>query len=152
MAAATLIVGGSLNLADTFRLYGNQESILSGPIPAVAQRINDGKAVIGVRALHLAWVDSDIQIYGGFFLSEREFVTFLTWPSDRAVIEVLEQNDIGWVLVNPDPALETEYNEAWIRPAYGLKVRHVEELRRSRNFCLEMERGGYLLYRLGRCH
>jgi outer membrane murein-binding lipoprotein Lpp len=151
-ALVVLLTGGWLNFANalrTTRIY--QQSILSGPLPSLAGRIEDGKGVIGARAIHLGWVDPEIEVYSGFFLREEEFVTFLTWPSDRAVMDVLERHDIGWVLVNPDHALETAYHEAWIRPAYGLPVRHLRALEGSRSFCVAAERDGYVLYRLGIC-
>jgi hypothetical protein len=152
VATVGLLLGGWMNYAAALHPYRTgREGILSGPLPSLAGRIDNGKGVIGARAIHLVWVDPNIEVYAGFFLSEEEWVTFLTWPSDRAVIDVLERRGIGWVLVNPDPELETTYHQVWIRPAYGLQVRHLEMLERSPSFCNAMERDGYLLYRLGVC-
>jgi hypothetical protein len=152
VAIAVLLIGGWINFGASLREHRTSvETIRAGPLPSIARQIDDGRGVIGARALQLAWVDSDIENYGTFFLTEDEFVTFLTWPNDFSVIEVLERHDIGWVLVNRDRALETTYNAVWIGPAYGLPVRHLEALKESRNFCLAMNRDGYLLYRLYQC-
>lgn len=147
-----LLLAGSVNFAATLgHERGTQRELLSGPLPLLAARIDDDKGVIGSRAMQLPWVDSDVKVFGGFFLQEEELVTYLTWPSDEAVIEVLERHDIGWALVNPEILLETRYNEAWIEPAYGLRIRHVRRLEKSPAFCLAMDREGYKLYRLGDC-
>jgi hypothetical protein len=126
-------------------------SVRDGPLPALAERIDDGKGVIGARVGRLTMVDDDVPIWGTVYLSEEEFVTYLTWPSDEAVIDVMEDHDIGWALVGEDRRLEVDYHDAWLEPAYGESAHQVERLADSPNFCLVAQVPGYSLYRLGPC-
>jgi hypothetical protein len=126
-------------------------SVRDGPLPALAERIDDGKGVIGARVGRLTMVDDDVPIWGTVYLSEEEFVTYLTWPSDEAVIDVMEDHDIGWALVGEDQRLEVDYHDAWLEPAYGESAHQVERLADSPNFCLVAQVPGYSLYRLGPC-
>ena len=128
-----------------------QHQILAGPLPHLAAAIDDGRGVIGARAGHLTFVDPFLTTYGGQFLTEAEFVTYLTWPSDEAVIDVLQRHNIGWVLVSPKRELELGYHRTWVEPAHGRPVRHPEKVKQSPAFCLDTELEGYRLYRLGAC-
>jgi 4-amino-4-deoxy-L-arabinose transferase-like glycosyltransferase len=112
--------------------------------------IDDGKAVVGVRASLLSLVDRDVDAYGAQFLNEREYVTFLSWPSDQAVISVFRARDIGWILVLPERRrrLEIEYNNAWLEPTYGLSVNYHSQLKASPYFCLAVNSNDWKLYRL----
>jgi hypothetical protein len=128
-----------------------ERSVGNGPLPQLAARIDDDKGVIGARVGRLTMVDPDRPIWGTVFLSEQEFVTYLTWPSDEAVIDVMEDHDIGWALVGEDRRLEVDYHDAWLEPAYGRSAHQVERLAASPNFCLVAQVPGYSLYRLGAC-
>ncbi|HEY3209474.1 MAG TPA: hypothetical protein VGL18_06715 [Actinomycetota bacterium] len=127
-----------------------ERQIVSGPYLALAEIVNDGKGVIGARTAQLLFADSHIETYGTQFLEEREFVTYLTWPSDQAVISMMKARNIGWAYVNPLLRRENRYNNTWLRPL-GLRARHVKALEASPNFCLVFSEGGYKLYRLGGC-
>ena len=129
----------------------HQQEVLASPLQRIAAAIDDGRAVVGARAGRITFVNPTVATYGGQFLTEREYVTFLTWPSDREVMRVLRRHDIGWVLVSPERSLEVGYHETWIKPRYGAQVRHPRMVRRSDAFCLELEADGYRLYRLGPC-
>ncbi len=128
-----------------------ERGVRDGPLPELAARIDDDKGVIGARVGRLLFVDGDQPIWGTIFLSEEEFVTYLTWPSDSAVIDVLREHDIGWALVGEDRRLEVDYHDAWLRSAYGESPQQVERLAISPNFCLVEQVPGYQLYRLGPC-
>jgi hypothetical protein len=145
---AVLCILAIVNLAWTLsEVRGRQAAVLNGPYRELASRITDGKGVIGARSLYLLFVDPNVQTYGGEFLSEREYVTYLTWPSDEAVIRVLRTHDIGWVLITRK-RLETRYNDAWLLPAYGKHARQPFAVDDSPEFCLEMKAGGFRLYKL----
>lgn len=128
----------------------SQERILTGPYRDLASHVTDGMGVIGSRSLYLLYADPDIATYGTQFLSEEELVTYLTWPSDDAVMQVLEDHDIGWALVTGE-RWEEGYNDAWLQPAYGLSARHLAALESSSSFCLAEEAPPFRLYRLGSC-
>jgi hypothetical protein len=123
------------------------------PLRAYAAAIDDGKGVIGARAHQgLAGIDADILTWGDQFLTEEEYVTFLTWPSDEAVIEVMERHDIGWVFIDRRRLLEGPYNDTWLVPHYGRRARHVERVGTSPNFCRWIgPPGDFVLLRLGPC-
>lgn len=123
----------------------------AAPFRQLAAAVTDGKGVIGARSHALLNVTADIETWGGQFLSEAEYVTYLTWPSDEEVTEVLKRHSIGWVLIHQQRILETEYHNAWLVPNHGKTARHVEQLAISPAFCRWVEIGGYVLYRVGSC-
>jgi hypothetical protein len=110
--------------------------------------IDDGKGVIGSRSHILVNYTADLPTYGGQFLSEDEYVTFLTWPSDAEVIAMMRQHDIGWVLVNANLLLEIDYHNTWLEPNHGKEARHVLALAGSPWFCRVASKRGYVLYQL----
>lgn len=128
------------------------------PFFEAAEVIDDGKAVIGSRTPPLQQVTTEVEIYGSLFLSEPEYLTYLTWPSDQAVIQMFENRNIGWVMVLHRRDLEVAYHQTWVGPAHGLQVRHPEAINQSPNFCLAGSFDGvgpYFgldLYRLGSCN
>jgi hypothetical protein len=125
--------------------------IEDGPYHELAGLVDDGKGVVGARSHALVNVTAEIPTWGGQFLSEDEYSTYLTWPSDDSVIEMTERHDIGWVLVHPNRQLEIDYHNTWLIPARGLPARHVDRVAASPQFCPVAEIGGFRLYRLGGC-
>ena len=128
-----------------------EESITNGPLPGMVERIDDGRGVIGARVGRLLYADHGVPVWGTLFLTEDEFATYLTWPSDDEVIDVLERRDIGWALVSTDVRREIAYHDTWLVPAHGAPSRHVEALAASPAFCATDRTEGYVLYRLGPC-
>lgn len=110
--------------------------------------IDDGKGVIGARALPLVAADIDTRTFGGQFLTENDYVTYLTWPSDEAVLEVLERYDTGWVVVRKMQSLEVDYHNTWLVPHHGLQARHPDMVASSPNFCTAFTGAGVTLYKL----
>jgi hypothetical protein len=145
---AVLSIFAIVNLARTLSdVRGQQAAVVNGPYRELASHITDGKGVVGARSLYLLFVDPNIRTFGGEFLSEKEYVTYLTWPSDEAVIRVLRAHEIGWVLIT-GKRLEIRYNNAWLLPAYGKHARQPFAVDASPEFCLELEAGGLRLYKL----
>jgi hypothetical protein len=128
-----------------------EESVAAGPLPGMVERIDDGRGVIGARVGRLLYADRGTPVWGTLFLTEDEFATYLTWPSDDEVIEVFEGRDIGWALVSTDTKREVDYHDTWLVPAHGGPARHVESLAASPAFCAVDRNEGYVLYRLGPC-
>jgi hypothetical protein len=148
----TLAVSAGLSLSKAYdRAQASEREVQAKPFHELANHIEPGDRVIGARAHQLLFVRYDITPFGGIFLTEKEFLTYLTWPGDEEVIAMLERRGITWALVVVPRLLEVEYHESWIRPAYGLEVRHVEALESSSNFCKVTELQGYRLYKLGPC-
>lgn len=147
LAAVALInLGTVARQDDRFRL-----DVERSPYPALAAAIDDGKGVIGARSGSLVFVTADIATWGGQFLSEDEYVTYLTWPSDEQVITMLERHDIGWVLIGANRGLEKAYHNIWLVPNYGLRARQVDAVAASPRFCKVMSVRRFILYRLGAC-
>jgi hypothetical protein len=114
--------------------------------------IDDDRGVIGARAHQILFTAStDVPAWGDQFLTEEEYATFLTWPSDGAVVRMMKRHDIGWVLLHPLRDLEIRYNNTWLIPHYHLVARHVGAVITSPNFCLWYEVAAYTLYKLGPC-
>jgi hypothetical protein len=155
LAAVTVVglvgVAGSTLDATARTLDQRRISVVELPLHELAAAIDDDRGVIGARSHNLLNVTDRTPTWGGQFLTEDEFVTYLTWPSDEAVIEVMERHDIGWVLIQPMLSLETSYHDTWLIPHHGRRARHVEQVAASPAFCRVADVGGYLLYRLGEC-
>jgi hypothetical protein len=151
--SVALVVGASLTYRDAVDLTERQRRGMElQPFREFVAAIDDGKGVIGARAhVTLLSVTADLPTWGDQFLTEREYVTFLTWPSDAAVIAMMERHDIGWVLVHAMIGLETAYNNTWLGPRHQDTVRHTAALAQSPNFCRYMSAAGFVLYRLGAC-
>jgi hypothetical protein len=149
---AVLAACASSSLVSVVHEQNAMRAAIDGaPYRQLAGAVADGQGVIGARSHSLLNVTADVLTWGGQFLSEDEYVTYLTWPSDDAVIEVLERHQIGWVLIHPKRVLETDYHNAWLLPHHGRAARHVEQLAVSPAFCRWVEIGGFVLYRLGSC-
>ncbi len=168
VVVAALLATSSVNIVRTYRkVHATQERVVEGPFNELAQEIDDGKGVIGPRSMYLLFDNDDVKPYGTQFLTEEEFKTYLTWPSDAAVLATLQSRDIGWALIHPGRQWETDYNDMWLVPTYGLRDHHVKEIAKSPNFCLvykspppvepvgpetpDWDIGIYLLYRVGPC-
>jgi hypothetical protein len=142
-------------------LYNLRETAIAGrDLANAAERrgfttavdlIDDDKGVIGVRAHVLNSADPDLPTYGAQFLSEEEFVTYLTWPSDAEVVEIMERHDIGWVMTTKQRRLDYSYYNAWLVPTYGVRARHLDMLKESPDFCRVQFEGRVTLYKLGDC-
>jgi hypothetical protein len=147
-----LAVLAATTLADSSRVHDEQRArVDNGPYRALAAAITDGKGVIGARSHSLLNVTADIPTWGGQFLTEDEYVTYLTWPSDAAVIEVMKRHDIGWVLIHANRFLENHYHNTWLAPAHGASPRHAKRVAASPAFCRTAVVAGFKLYRLGSC-
>jgi len=121
------------------------------PYHELAALIDDDRGVIGARSHALLNVSTRNPTWGGQFLTEEEYVTYLTWPSDEAVLEVLERHDIGWVLIHGNLDLELGYHNTWLIPHHGRPARHVARVASSPSFCQVANIDGYQLYRVGGC-
>lgn len=151
-AFVAVVIGAGEGYADAVDMAKLRErSILRGPLPGLAGEIDDGRGVIGSRVTQLLFVDPQIKTYGGQFLSADEYATYLTWPSDPQVIDMLRRHDIGWVLITPRWRREIAYHNVWLEPAYGKTARQVESVAASPSFCQARRAKGYILYKLGPC-
>jgi hypothetical protein len=151
-ALTGLVVLSATTLVDVSHTQDAPRALIdNGPYRALAGTITDGKGVIGARSHSLLNVTADIPTWGGQFLTEDEYVTYLTWPSDDAVVEMMERHGIGWVLIHPNRKLETEYHDTWLVPSHGARARHLERVAASPAFCRTAAIGGFELYRLGGC-
>ncbi|MGH2812269.1 MAG: hypothetical protein ACRDI1_06100, partial [Actinomycetota bacterium] len=88
--------------------------------------------------------------YGHHVLSESEWVTFLTWPSDETVLAMLAKRDVEWAVVGLRRG-EVSYHQTWVSAAYGLEVRHDDRLATSSLFCRVLDVPPAVLYRAAPC-
>ena len=99
--------------------------------------------------MYLDFATTDIRTFGDQFLTEEEYVTFLTWPSDAAVIDLMERHDAQWIFVPREAGRWVgTYNDVWLLPNYGKSATYAREVRRSPAFCLERRIQTATLYRL----
>jgi hypothetical protein len=119
------------------------------PYNRLAALIPPDQGVIGTRSNYLNFTSTDVRAYGEQFLSEKEYVTFLTWPSDEAVLDVMRRHDARWVFVPKSPTRwVSRYHNVWLRPAYGKVARYPAMVAISPDFCQVKRVGGVRLYRL----
>jgi len=125
--------------------------VFAGSWPVFANLVDDDKAVLGVRSHELVWTDPTVRAEFSRTLSEADFVTYLTWPDDKTILDMMHRIGAGWIFILSQPSLETDYHQTWVGPTYGLQVRHVRQVALSDEFCLVAEIDGRRLYRVGGC-
>ena len=126
-----------------------ERAVASGPYLPFANELPPGAGVIGTRSVYLDFVATDVRTFGGQFLTEPEYVTFLTWPSDGAVIDLMRRHDIQWVFVPSEPwKWVRRYNDIWLLPAHGKQARYHREVKESLSFCRARRIDGATLYKL----
>jgi hypothetical protein len=150
VALAGLLVSVAASYRDAAaKLQSLERGIASGPYRRFVDVIPPGGGVIGTRSVYLDFVATDVRVYGGQFLSEEDYVTFLTWPSDEAVVDVMRRHDVEWIFVPEAPwKWVRNYNDIWLVPAYGKSARYHEEVERSPLFCRAVRLEGATLWRL----
>lgn len=126
-----------------------ERAVANGPYLRFTKEMSPGDGVIGVRSVYLNFVSTDVRTFGGQFLTEREYVTFLTWPSDSAVIDVMHAHNIEWIFVPRWPGKWVgRYNDTWLLPNYGKPARYQREVKQSTSFCRVRKIRGAALYKL----
>lgn len=152
VVVGAILVGGLFQMIDTSSGKAtDREAIVHGPSSDLAAAVDNDKAVVGVRPYQLLYTDHTIEAINGRLMAEDDWITFLTWPSDEEVAEVLERYNIGWVYIMPDYRFEVEYHQTWTERLYDLPVRHVFEVLNSDDFCLATEEFGNMVFRYGEC-
>jgi hypothetical protein len=116
-----------------------------------ASLVPPGEAVLGVRSSKLMYRHPHRDVLNSRILSERDFVTYLTWPSDEAVLRMLRRLDVRWIVVLDRPDLEVDYHESWLKPTYGKPDVHTERLWKSDHFCQGPRLGQFHFYVVGDC-
>ena len=106
---------------------------------------------MGVRSNLMVYVDPNLHTLYGRTMSEKDFVTYLTWPDDRAVIRMMRRLGVSWVVVRDSKFGETTYHETWLRPVYGERDRHAHRIHDSDDFCREARINRTVLYSIGSC-
>jgi hypothetical protein len=150
--SVALIVAAAGSYHGTAETFAGAPHFEAWTFQGMVDSMDDDRGVIGARAHQLLFtVTTDVPTWGDQFLTEDEYVTFLTWPSDDAVIKMMKRHDIGWVLLHPLRVLEIDYNDTWLIPHHGLSARHVGAVITSPNFCLWYEVAAYSLYKVGPC-
>lgn len=110
--------------------------------------IVDHDSVFGARAPKLIGYNANLDPWGLSFVSEAEYRTYLTWPSTRAVLDMLERHGIEYVAVTDRDTNEIDYNQVWL----GSRPRHRRELIvNRRSFCPVWHAFPLALYRVGAC-
>jgi hypothetical protein len=150
LAVAGLVVANVVSYhTELDRFQELKGAVLQGPYRQLAQEVGPGEGVIGTRSFYLNNTSTNPSTYGGQFLSESEYRTFLTWPSEAEVISVMRRHDAQWLFVPKWKARWIkEYNDIWLRSAGGGQAGYHREVLTSPSFCLEKRIDGALLYRL----
>jgi hypothetical protein len=143
---------GSIYMGSVGAVNNQQQGVDAEVLRRIADHIHrDDRALTGVRSVRVMSVDPSIRALPLQEFTEEEWVTYLTWPSDREVLDVMGSHDIGWLLLLTKRSLEVDYHNTWVEPVHGRPVRHADMIQRSPEFCPVLESDEYLLYRVGRC-
>lgn len=154
-----VLVGSLLSLTNTLAVANEDEERQERKeLRRVGRLINDDRAVIASRRSTVIALEApDVFVYYADVLSEREFVSFMTWHRD-SVIRLLKERDIGWALIRKPQYVEVSYNSTWMEPAYGEKPTYAKALQSDPMSCLVHHGQLYKLYKLtppasqeGRC-
>ena len=116
-------------------------------LSAMAGLIRGSNGGVIARDSAIQAVVPENQVFTHYLLTEPEYVTFLTWPTDDAAVAVLKQRNIEWVLLRNDPRWERDYH-VWVTVTYGQAPRHYLEIAQSPYFEQAYTGGVYTLYRL----
>ena len=152
MAAAVVVVALAVVETGT-NVHDHQADVrrLGPALTELADEIPPGEGVIGVRSNLMVYVDPNLRTIYGRTMSERDFVTYMTWPSDAAVIRMMRRLGVTWVVVRDSKFGETLYHETWLRPVYGERDRHADRIHESDRFCREAHINRTVLYKIGSC-
>jgi hypothetical protein len=113
---------------------------------AVATSIDDKRGVISRDAI-IQQLIPDNALNSIFGLTEADYVTYLSWPSDDAVLAVFDKYDIGWVLLYTNvERWELGFN-VWLPEAYGVQPQHYLAIENSPSFARAYSGPVYTLYR-----
>lgn len=150
---AVLALVAIVTLRDsTNRFEMARQATQAGAYPELASSVVDDEGVIGARATQaFTSTRADVTTWGPQFLTEEEYVTYLSWPSNAEVLHLLERHDIGWVFIHANGNLEWVYNDVWMIPAHGLQSLHAYSIGDNPDFCLWREVDGHRLFRVGGC-
>ena len=97
----------------------------------IASLIDDEKAVLGSRAGALIAHRRSNRLLSTRWVSEDDFVTYLSWPSEGAVAKLFHRNDVGWVLIRKSARRwERNYN-VWLGAVTGQLPQHHLKLETS---------------------
>jgi hypothetical protein len=89
----------------------------------IAGIIDDKRGVVGRDSAIQVLIPKN-QTHTVFLISEEDYVTYLSWPSDEAALAVLDKYGIGWLLLYKDAERwERDYN-VWLQRVYGIPPRH----------------------------
>jgi hypothetical protein len=148
VVSAVLLIGAAVTTVKIGAAASRARQRDATLIAHVAGHIPPGERVAGVRVSRLLSMNPLIRVVTTKSFTEREFVTYLTWPSDDEVWRVLRARDVRWLFVLRKSRLETDYHNTWVKPIYNRQVRHNRMLARSSRFCEEIRTREIILYRV----
>lgn len=144
LAAAAASYRGTIDNLDSL-----EREVVNGPYLRLAKAIPPGGGVIGTRSVYLNFASTDVRAFGGQFLTEEEYVTFLTWPSEDAVIDLMRRHDIEWIFIPRRPwKWVRRYNNIWLLPNHGKPALYHREVGHSAYFCRALRIGRAALFKL----
>ena len=83
-------------------------------------------------------------------MTEQDFMTYLTWPSDEQVLRLMDRLGVEYIVLSPKSYIEFDYHQTWLRKFFDEQDHH-DRVRTSSSFCRVATIGGYELYRVGAC-
>jgi hypothetical protein len=144
LAGAVASYRGTIDNLDSF-----EGEVVNGPYLRLAKAIPPDGGVIGTRSVYLNFASTDVSAFGGQFLTEEEYVTFLTWPSEDAVIDLMRRHDIEWIFIPRRPwKWVRRYNNIWLLPNHGKSALYHREVGHSAYFCRALRIGRAALFKL----
>lgn len=109
--------------------------------------ITDGRGIIARDQVMQAFVPGS-QVHNPLSIEEDDWVTYLSWPDEEAVLTVLNKYNIGWVVLRQDIRFERDYHGSWLINETGQLPRHYLEIENASNFEKVATGDYYILYRV----
>ena len=134
--------------AEAARTYDLTNASKQDNLARIAKIADDGRAVLGTRAWTLVTYSRGSELLGPGSVTEKEFVTYLSWPSEKAIKRLFKRNDVGWVLLQKPVKAREVRHHLWLREITGKLPRHVKKLKTSKLVKRVHENNGYILYKV----
>ncbi len=140
-------VDDNLNTIDQKKSQSTTEK--ERELAQIAELIDDGKAVMGSRVSPLIRYERDSELLTPDFASEEDFVIYLAWESDKEVGQMLERNNVGWLLIQrPAKTWEMNYH-GWLTLVTGHLPQHHLKIPDSKLVTRVYDGSTYYLYKVG---
>ena len=70
------------------------------------------------------WADPELHTEFSRTMTERDFMTYLTWPSDEQVLRLMDRLGAEYIVLSPKSYIEFDYHQTWLRKFFDEDDHH----------------------------